>query len=130
MEPKFFTVDDVIQIHICEIEQAGGASGIRDHDALRSAVGAPMACFDGLFLMSIFEIAPTYVNSIALNHPFFDGNKRAALASAITFLYVNGYEVEESYDEELADKTLELVTHQITKKQLADFFELKCRQMR
>ncbi|NBC67033.1 MAG: type II toxin-antitoxin system death-on-curing family toxin [Bacteroidetes bacterium] len=38
-----------------------------------------------------------------MRHRFVDGNKRTALASALTFLYLNGYEVEESYDLELAD---------------------------
>jgi death-on-curing protein len=57
--------------------------------------------------MDIFEMAATYLNSIAINHPFMDGNKRTALASSLTFLFMNGYEIEESYDEELADKTLD-----------------------
>jgi death-on-curing protein len=37
------------------------------------------------------------LNSIAINHPFLDGNKRTALASSLTFLFMNGYEIEESY---------------------------------
>ncbi len=125
-EPKFLAFDDVVNIHAHEIAIAGGIDGIRDLDALHSAIGAPLASFEGRFLMSIFEMAATYANSIALNHPFLDGNKRAALASALTFLYMNGYEFNELYDEELADKMLELVTHQISKKHLSDFFEQRC----
>jgi death-on-curing protein len=73
--------------------------------------------------MGIFEMAATYVNSIAQNHPFLDGNKRTALASSLTFLFINGYEIDESYDEELADKTIDLVTRKITKTDFANFLK-------
>jgi death-on-curing protein len=39
--------------------------------------------------MDIFEMAATYLNSLAMDHPFLDGNKRTALASCLTFLYIN-----------------------------------------
>src|SRR5665647_3909916 len=94
-------------------------SGVRDLNALESALGAPQASFNGQFLMDIFEMAATYLNSIALNHPFFDGNKRTALASSLTFLFMNGYEIDEAYEEELADKTLDIITRKITKADLA-----------
>jgi len=61
----------------------------------------------------------TYINSIALNHPFIDGNKRTALATALTFLFINGYEINEQNDFELADKTLDLIARKITKSDLA-----------
>jgi death-on-curing protein len=75
-------------------------------------------------------MAATYVNSIALNHPFLDGNKRTALASSLTFLYLNGYEIDELYDEELADKIIELVTHKITKSDLTLFLHSRSREIK
>jgi death-on-curing protein len=128
-EPRFLTVAEVISIHDLEIAVAGGASGIRDLGALESAVGAPRASFAGHYLMDIFEMAATYVHSIAQNHPFMDGNKRAALATGLTFLYMNGHEVEESGDEELADKTLELVSRKITKADLAKHLRSRSREI-
>ena len=66
-------------VYICyyriKIVTAGGAGGIRDIDRLKSALGAAQASFDGQLLMGLFEIAATYVNSTASNHPFLDGNK-------------------------------------------------------
>lgn len=53
-----------------------------------------------------------------MRHPFVDGNSRTALASALTFLYLNGYTVEESYDEELADLVLNFVTKKSQKRKL------------
>lgn len=126
---RFLTVAEVMDIHDQEITAAGGVSGLRDQAALESALGAVQASFAGRHLMDIFEMAATYVNSIALNHPFVDGNKRTALASGLTFLFMNGYEVEESGDEELADKTLELVNRRITKSDLAEHLRSRSREM-
>lgn len=84
-EPRFLSISEVIEIHENEIKEAGGLSGIRDRNSLESAVAAPQASFGNDFLMDLFEMAATYLNSIAMNHPFFDGNKRTALASSVTF---------------------------------------------
>jgi death-on-curing protein len=129
IEPRFLTVSEVIEIHDQEIASAGGLSGVRDLNTLDSALGAPQASFSGQFLMDIFEMAATYLNSIAINHPFLDGNKRTALASSLTFLFMNGYEIDELYDVELADKTLELVTRKITKSDLAEYLKSRSKEI-
>jgi death-on-curing protein len=123
-------ISEVIEIHDQEIATAGGLSGIRDLKVLESALGAPQASFSGQFLMDIFEMAATYLNSIAINHPFLDGNKRSALASSLTFLFMNGYEIDELYDEELADKTLDLVTRKITKSDLAKHLKARSKEIK
>ena len=48
--------------------------------------------------MNLFEMAATYVESVCIHHPFLDGNKRTGTACAVTFLYLNGYELHEKYD--------------------------------
>ena len=73
----------------------------------------------------IFEMAAAYVESVCVRHPFVDGNKRTGAVCALTFLLLNGYEIDEIYDEELADKVLDLVTHQIDRQGLADFFRTR-----
>jgi len=65
------------------------------------------------YLMDIFEMAATCAESVCCNHPFLDGNKRAGTACALTFLYLNGYEVDENHDEELADMILDPVKRPI-----------------
>jgi death-on-curing protein len=128
-EPRFLSLNEVIEIHGNEILAAGGLSGIRDKNILESAVAAPQATFNSEFLMDIFEMASTYLNSIALNHPFFDGNKRTALASSLTFLFINGYEVDEIHNEELADLTLDLINGIISKENVSDFFRRRCKEI-
>lgn len=120
VEPRFHSIDEVIEIHDQEIAVAGGSPGIRDLKALESALGAPQASFSGQYRMDVFQMASTYVHSIASNHPFVDGNKRTALASGLVLLFINGYAVNELYNEELADKTLDLVTRKISKSEFAE----------
>lgn len=121
-DPRFLSTVEVLRLHDLEILAAGGSSGLRDIKALESAVGAPQASFNGNFLMDVFEMAATYLNSIVFNHPFIDGNKRTGLAASLTFLYINGFEITESYDEELADKTIDLIEKKISKSDIVEYF--------
>lgn len=68
--------------------------GIKDTNLFNSALYEPKQTFDKQELYStILMKASCYLRSFSMNHPFFDGNKRTALLSAITFLEQNGYEV-------------------------------------
>jgi len=122
-EPKFLNFDDIVFIHNQEINMSGGSTGIRDQNGIKSAIGATQASFEGKYLNNIFEMSATYLNSIVKNHPFIDGNKRTGLASALTFLFINGIELEEKYEEELADMVLKLTENEISKEDIVDFFK-------
>jgi death-on-curing protein len=86
---------------------------------------APKASFGGEYLHDLFGMAASYVTCLTMRHPFVDGNKRSALATALTFLHLNGYNVEESYDEELADLVLDFVTKKISKEGVAEHLRSK-----
>jgi death-on-curing protein len=91
-EPLFLSVDDVVGFHADQIRMFGGAEGVRDKGSLESAVAMAQAAFGGQYLHEgIFEMAAAYAFHIAENQPFVDGNKRAALNAAITFLGLNGH---------------------------------------
>jgi len=120
---RFLTRDEIIQIHSFEISISGGLKGIRDLKRLEAACESVKASFDGKYLMNFFEMGATYINSIIFNHPFNDGNKRTALAVALTFFYVNGVELFEKENEEFADVILDLTNHKITKQDLVSFFK-------
>ena len=69
----------------------GGSSGLRDRALLESAIAAPQASFGGTpLIVDPLEIAASYLFYLCRNHPFFDGNKRTALASCLVFLQFNG----------------------------------------
>jgi death-on-curing protein len=87
------SVDNVREIHAAVIEAFGGSSGVRDEHLLESAVAAPQASFAGESPFSdVIEIAAAYLFYLCRNHPFMDGNKRTAMASAIVFMRLNGVE--------------------------------------
>ncbi len=87
------TVEIVRQIHAEAIATFGGSDGVRDNALLESAVAAPQASFGGKSpYRDLAEVAAAYLYYLCRNHPFIDGNKRAALGSCIVFLRLNGFE--------------------------------------
>jgi death on curing protein len=87
------TVDIVREIHAEAIARFGGSDGVRESALLESAVAAPQASFGGKSpYKDLTEIAAAYLYYLCQNHPFVDGNKRAALGACIVFLRLNGIE--------------------------------------
>ena len=82
----YLTVVEVIAIHDDQIERFGGAAGLRDRGLLEAALFRPQTGY----YADLIEEAAALWESLAQNHPFIDGNKRAAFASAYTFLAING----------------------------------------
>src|SRR5882757_9759617 len=88
------TVDIVQEIHAEAIARFGGSDGVRELALLESAVAAPQASFGGKSpYADLEEIAAAYLFYICRNHPFVDGNKRAALGACLVFLRLNGIEL-------------------------------------
>ena len=80
-------------LHADTINIDGGSPGVRDHGLLDAAVAMPRQQFDGEYLHEdIAAMAAAYLFHIGQNHPFVDGNKRAAVMAALVFLHVNGIE--------------------------------------
>jgi death-on-curing protein len=69
---QFLSLDEVLAIHERMVEAFGGAPGIRDRGLLESA---------------LFE-------SLLINHPFVDGNKRVAFFAMDVFLRMNGWKMQ------------------------------------
>ncbi len=123
MDPVFLTLDEVLALHEDQIRRYGGSPGLRDPGLLSSALGAVSATFGGQFLhQSLFEMAAAYLFHLAQNHPFIDGNKRVALASALTFLWMNELEIEADQDE-LIELVLSVAEGRATKAEAAVFFQ-------
>jgi death-on-curing protein len=85
------TVEIAREIHAEAIARFGGSDGVRDLALLESAVAAPQASFGGQSVYSdLTEVAAAYLFYLCRNHPFIDGNKRAALGACLVFLRLNG----------------------------------------
>lgn len=87
----FLSVDQVSEVHAAAISAFGGSDGLRDRALLESAVAAPQATFGGQSVyVDLIEIGAAYLFYLCRNHPFVDGNKRAAFGSCLLFLRLNG----------------------------------------
>lgn len=85
--------DLVLALHDELLARHGGATGIRDDGLLDSALARPLNRA-GYGDPDTVELAALYALAIARNHPFVDGNKRAAFASMALFLRLNGLQLE------------------------------------
>lgn len=71
------TLKETLRLHTRSIQDYGGSEGIRDNDGLEAALGRPFATYGGENLYkSVHEQAAAIAESIIINHPFVDGNKR------------------------------------------------------
>lgn len=87
--PRWLTPEDVIAFHGLALAQAGGDEGLRDRSLLESAVDRPRHLWQ-YESPDLYDLAAAYAYAISSNHPFVDGNKRAAFIAAFTFLVDNG----------------------------------------
>ena len=83
----FLSLDEVLTIHERLIERFGGAPGIRDLGLLESALYRPRTGY----YQDIAEMAAALFESLLMNHPFVDGNKRVAFFATDVFLRLNGW---------------------------------------
>ena len=81
-------------LHGETLAEFGGLSGIRDENLLLSALARPQNLFAYEKVTSIPRLAGAYAYGIARNHPFNDGNKRAAFLAIGMFLAINGYRLK------------------------------------
>ena len=119
-EPAFLTLAEVIAIHADQVQCYGGRDGVRDLGLLQSALAQPEASFGGAWLhKDLYDMAAAYAYHLCQNHPFLDGNKRTALASALVFLALNGVSINDPKGR-LADAMLAVASGQLDKSQLAE----------
>lgn len=90
----FLTADEVLAIHEALIREFGGPPGVRDHGLLESALFRPRTGYYD----DLAEMATALFESLLMNHPFVDGNKRVAFFASDVFLRLNGWKLEVEAD--------------------------------
>ena len=76
------------------LAEHGGLTGMRDEGLLMSALARPQNLFAYEKINNIPRLAAAYAYGIARNHPFVDGNKRAAFLSIGLFLALNDFQLQ------------------------------------
>ena len=92
---QHLSVDEVLAIHQRLIERFGGSPGVRDPGLLESALFRPRTGY----YADLAEMAAALFESLLMNHPFVDGNKRVAFFATDVFLRLNGWALEVDPDE-------------------------------
>jgi death-on-curing protein len=86
-EVQHLSVDEVLALHERLIERFGGAPGVRDLGLLESALYRPRTGY----YEDLAEMATALFESLLMNHPFVDGNKRVAFFATDVFPRLNGW---------------------------------------
>lgn len=119
---RYLTLEQVMDLHRL-VAQSGGGAGLRDLNALESAVAQPMMTFDGVDLYPAPATkAGALAHSLVQNHPFNDGNKRIGHAAMEVFLVMNGLEVDAGIDEQ-ETVFMKVASGELSRAELTDWIE-------
>jgi death on curing protein len=88
-DPHWVLRDTVLAVHERLLSEFGGLSGLRDAGLLDAALARPEQIL-AYGKPDLFDLAAAYAGGLVRNHPFVDGNKRAAFTTAVIFIELNG----------------------------------------
>ena len=119
-EPKWLSRIVVDAIHNDQIKEHGGLPGIRDENALESALARPQQKWSYQDRIDVPVLAAAYGFGLVKNHPYRDGNKRIGFLAMVTFLEVNGYDFSAS-DADVVAEIIALADGTVSEEALADW---------
>ena len=111
----------LLALHTEQLAEHGGLQGVRDSGMLESALARPQQLQAYEPGATAAQLAAAYAFGIARNHPFADGNKRAAFVVAATFLELNGHPFAAS-ERDVVETILRLAAGEISEAALAAWF--------
>jgi death on curing protein len=107
-------------IHNDQLREHGGLPGIRDENVLESALARPRQKWHYAEHMDVPMLAAAYAFGLVKNRPYRDGNKRIGFLAIVTFLGMNGYDLEVT-DAEVVAKILALADGSLSEEALANW---------
>jgi death on curing protein len=105
-------------IHDDQLREHGGLPGVRDENALESALARPQQKWHYAVKADIPMLAAAYGFGLARNHPYRDGNKRIAFLTMVTFAGLNGYAFDAA-DADVVAEMLALADGRVSEDELA-----------
>ena len=126
-EPVWVDQTTLVLLHAAALAEHGGMEGVRDQGLLESALARPKNLFADEGVQSLSQLAAAYAVGISRNHPFIDGNKRAAFVAMALFLARNGHRLRaEQVD---ATRTMfRLAAGEIGEEELAAWIEARTKK--
>jgi death-on-curing protein len=93
-EPRWVERLIVDAVHLDQLREHGGLSGVRDENALESALARPRNKWAYESTHDLADLAAAYGYGLVTNHPYLDGNKRIAFLTMVIFLGLNGWDLD------------------------------------
>ncbi len=121
-EPTWLSRIVVDAIHHHQLREHGGLPGIRDENALESALARPRQKWHYADSADVPMMAAAYAFGLVRNHPNKDGNKRIGFLAMVTFLRMTGHELDAT-DAEVVDETVALADGSVSEETLPTGFE-------
>jgi len=128
-EPMWLTGVVIDAIHIDQIREHGGLPGLRDENALESALSRPRHKWLYEHVTDLASLAAACAFGLARNHPYVDGNKRVALVAMLTFLAINGRAIDAT-DDEVLTTVMTLAAGRLTESELANWLRSRLAPLR
>lgn len=117
-EPRWLDRRVVEAMHVDQVREHGGLIGLRDENALESALARARQRRHYATETDLADLAAAYMYGLCSNHPFRDGNKRVSFLAAVVFLELNEHSFETT-DDDVVEKTLALAAGELSEAQLA-----------
>lgn len=117
-EPTWLSRLVVDAIHADQLREHGGLAGVRDDNALESALARPRQAWHYRPTTDIPALAAAYAFGLVKNHPYRDGNKRIGFLVMVTFLGVNGHAFDGT-DEDVVVQFVALAAGHVSEDALA-----------
>jgi death-on-curing protein len=95
-EPRWVPRIVVDAVHIDQLREHGGLPGIRDENALESALARARNKWEHKKASDVADLAAAYGFGIVKSHPYPDGNTRLAFLAMVMVLGLNGYSLDAS----------------------------------
>jgi death-on-curing protein len=92
-EPKWIDRRALVLLHRESLAEHGGRAGVLDEGLLESALARPRQLWSYEAKSDLARLAAGYAAGLVRNHPFADGNKRAAFLAVGLFLGLNGFQL-------------------------------------
>ena len=107
-------------VHLDQIREHGGLMGIRDENALESALARGRQRWTYEPESDLARLAADYAFGICSSHPFVDGNKRISFLAAVIFLGLNGFDFS-APEEEVVETMLALASSKLDEEAIASW---------
>ena len=117
-EPRWLSRRLVDAIHRDQLRQHGGRPGVRDDDALESALARPRNRWLYEADSDAAALAAAYGFGLATSHAYVDGNKRVAFMALYVFLGLNGRDLD-APEPEVVEVMLALASGELAEEALA-----------